>query len=72
MRTKSVGQLEKEKLVKGKGVQIDAPHSNTPFLETHYKTEEPYPLCLKYPNGHETINFAQLLLDTNPFINSEF
>jgi hypothetical protein len=67
-----IGQLEKTKFAKGKGVQIDAPHSNTPFLETHYKTEVLYPLCLKDPNGHETINFAQSLPDTNPFISSEF
>jgi hypothetical protein len=32
----------------------------------------PYPLSLKDPNGHETINFAQPLPDTNPFISSEF
>jgi len=62
----------KTKLAKGKGVQIDAPHSNTPFLETHYKTEVSYPLCLKDSNGHETINFAQPLPNTNPFISSEF
>jgi hypothetical protein len=42
-KTKPIGQLEKTKLAKGKGVQIDAPHSNTPFLETHYKPEVPYP-----------------------------
>jgi len=71
-KTEPIGQLEKLKLAKGKGVQIDAPHSNTPFLETHYKTEVPYPLCLKDPNGHETINFAQPLSDTNPLISSEF
>jgi hypothetical protein len=47
-----IGQSEKLKLAKGKGVQIDAPHSNTPFLETHFKPEVPYPLCLKDPNGH--------------------
>jgi hypothetical protein len=71
-KTEPIGQSEKLKLAKGKGVQIDASHSNTPFLETHYKTEVPYPLCLKDPNGHETINFAQPLPDTNPFICSEF
>jgi hypothetical protein len=71
-KTEPIGQLEKTKLAKGKGVQIDAPHSNTPFLETHYKTEVSYPLCLKDSNGHETINFAQPLPNTNPFISSEF
>jgi hypothetical protein len=71
-KTEPIGQSEKLKLAKGKGVQIDAPHSNTPFLETHYKPEVPYPLSLKDPNGHEMINFVQPLLDTNPFISSEF
>jgi hypothetical protein len=71
-KTEPIGQSEKLKLAKGKGVQIDAPHSNTPFLETHYKPEVPYPLSLNDPNGHEMINFVQPLLDTNPFISSEF
>jgi hypothetical protein len=52
-KTEPIGQLEKTKLAKGKGVQIDALHSNTPFLEKYYKTEVSYPVCLKDPNGHE-------------------
>jgi hypothetical protein len=73
-KTEPIGQLEKTKLAKSKGVFIKAPHSTTPLLETHFKHEVPYPLCLKDLNwnGHEMINFAQPLLDTNPFINSEF
>jgi hypothetical protein len=74
MKTESVGQLEKMKLAKGKGVFTEALHCTTPLLETHFKPKVPYPLCLKDPNwnGHETINFVQPLPDTNPFISSEF
>jgi hypothetical protein len=74
MKTEQIRQLEKTKHVKGKGVFTETPHSNTKFLEAHFKPEVPCPLCLKDPNwnGHETINFAQPLLDTNPFISSEF
>jgi hypothetical protein len=71
-KTEPIGPLEKTKLAKGKGVFIEAPHSTTKFLEAHFKPEVPYPLSLKDPNGHKTINFAQPLLDTNPFISSEF
>jgi hypothetical protein len=73
-KTEPIGQLEKEKLAKGKGVFTEAPHSTTQFLEAYFKPEVSYPLCLKDPNwnGHETINFAQPLSDTNPFISSEF
>jgi hypothetical protein len=71
-KTEPIGQLEKTKLAKGKGVFTEAPHSTTKFLEAHFKPEVPYPLSLKDPNGHETINFAQPLSDTNPFISSEF
>jgi hypothetical protein len=71
-KTNPIGQSKKLKLAKGKGVQIDAPHSNTPFLETHYKPEVPYFLSLKDSNGHKTINFAQPLPNTNSFISSEF
>jgi hypothetical protein len=71
-KTKPIGQLEKIKLAKGKGVFTEVPHSKTQFLEAHFKPEVPYPLCLKDPNwnAHETINFAQPLPDTNPFISS--
>jgi len=72
MKTEQIGQLEKTKLAKGKGVFTETPHSNTKFLEAHFKPEVPYPLSLKDPNGHETINFAQPLPDTNSFISSEF
>jgi len=74
MKTEPIGQLEKTKLAKGKGVFTEAPHSTTPLLETHFKSEVPYPLCFKDPNwnGHGTINFTQPLPDTNPFISSEF
>jgi hypothetical protein len=71
-KTAPIGQLEKEKLAKGKGVFTETPHSNTQFLEAHFKPKMPYPLSLKDPNGHEMINFAQPLPDTNPFISSEF
>jgi len=67
-----IGQLEKTKLAKGKGVFTEAPHSTTKFLEAHFKSEVPYPLSLNDPNGHETINFSQPLPNTNPFISSEF
>jgi len=74
MAEEPIGQLEKTKLAKGKGVFIEAPQSTTKFLEVHFKPEVPYPLSLKDPNwnGHEMINFAQPLPDTNPFISSEF
>jgi hypothetical protein len=72
MKTEQIGQLEKTKLAKGKGVFTETPHSNTKFLEAHFKPEVPYPLSLKDPNGHEMINFAQPLPDRNPFISSEF
>jgi len=74
MAEEPIGQLEKTKLAKGKGVFTEAPHSTTKFLEAHFKPEVPYPLSLKDPNwnGHEMINFAQPLPDTNPFISSEF
>jgi len=72
IKTEPIRQLEKTKLAKGKGVFTETPHSNTQFLEAHFKPEVPYPLSLKDPNGHETINFAQPLPDTNPFISSEF
>jgi len=73
-KTEPIGQLEKTKLAKGKGVFTEAPHPTTKFLEAHFKLEVPYPLSLKDPNwnGHETINFAQPLPDINPFISSEF
>jgi len=73
-KTEPIGQLEKKKLAKGKGVFTEVPHSTTQFLEAHFKPEVPYPLCLKDPNwnGHETINFAQPRPDTKPFISSEF
>lgn len=71
-KTKSIGQLEKTKLAKDKGVCTETSHSNTQFLEAHFKPEVPYPLSLKDSNGHETINFAQPLPDINPFISSEF
>jgi hypothetical protein len=73
-KTEPIGQLEKTKLAKGKRMFTEAPHSTTPLLETHFKPKVPYPLCHKDPNwnGHETINFVQPLLDTNPFISSEF
>jgi hypothetical protein len=71
-KTESIGQLEKTKLAKGKGVFTEAPHSTTHFLEAHFKPEVPYPLSLKDLNGHETINFFQPLPDTDPFISSEF
>jgi hypothetical protein len=73
-KTEPIGQLEKTKLAKGKGVFTEVSHSTTQFIETHFKPEVPYPLCLKEPNWnrHETINFVQPLSDTNPFINSEF
>jgi hypothetical protein len=71
-KTEPLGRLEKEKLTKGKGVFTEAPRSTTKFLEAHFKPEVPYPLSLKDPNGHETINFSQPLPDINPFISSEF
>jgi hypothetical protein len=71
-KTEPIGQLEKEKLAKGKGVYTEAPNSTTQFLETHFKPEMPYPLSLKDPNGYETINFVQPLPNTIPFISSEF
>jgi hypothetical protein len=71
-KTEPIRQLEKTKLAKGKGVFTETPHSNTQLLEAHFKPEVPYPLSLNDPNGHETINFAQPLPDTNPFISSEF
>jgi hypothetical protein len=71
-KDEQIGQLEKTKLAKGKRVFTETPHSNTQFLEAHFKPEVPYPLSLKDPNGHETINFAQPLPDTNPFISNEF
>jgi hypothetical protein len=65
-KTELIGQLEKKKLAKDKGVFIEAPHSITKFLEAHFKPEVSYPLCLKDPNwnGYETISFAQPLPDT--------
>jgi hypothetical protein len=73
-KTEPIGQLEKEKLAKDKGLFTEASHSTTKFLKAHFKPEVPYPLSLKDSNwnGHETINFAQPLLDTNPFTSSEF
>jgi len=73
-KTEPIGQLEKTKLAKGKGVFTEAPHFTTQFLKAHFKPEVPYPLSLTdpNPNRHETINFTQPLPDTNPFISSEF
>jgi hypothetical protein len=72
MKTEPIGKLEKTKLAKVMGVFTEAPHSTTKFLEAHFKPEVPYPLSLKDPNGHKTINFAQPLPDTNPFISNKF
>jgi hypothetical protein len=71
-KTEPIWQLEKTKLAKGNGVFTEAPHSTTQLLKAHFKPEVPYPLSLKDPNGLETINFAQPLPYTNPFISSEF
>jgi hypothetical protein len=71
-KTESIGQVEKIKLSKGKGVLTNAPHSTTPFLETHYNLEAQYPLCLNDPSGHETKKFAQPLPLMDSFIGSEF
>jgi hypothetical protein len=53
-------------------VLTNAPHSTTPFLETHYNLEAQYPLCLNDPSGHETKKFAQPLPLMDSFIGSEF
>jgi hypothetical protein len=50
-KTEQIGQSEKIKIAKGKGVLTEAPHSTTPLLETHFKPEVPYPHCLKDPKG---------------------
>jgi hypothetical protein len=74
MKTEPIGQLEKIKLAKDKGVFTEVPHFTTQFLEAHFKPKVSYLLSLKDPNwnGHETINFAKPLPDTDPFISSEF